>query len=137
MINSILLKRGEHDKRGNQITIHYTTVNNYLKEYFRRPRKIRKIFYLSEKQKKKIFDFCESILKKKLKPEQIFFTDESKVELGSFTRNSIRLDPGKIRKIDNNGLGYKLSWTWKAYFFGGNDESIFLWVNPIILQRCY
>ena len=27
-----------------------------------------------------------------MKPEQIFFTDESKVELGSFTRDSIRLD---------------------------------------------
>ena len=33
------------------------------------------------------------ILSKKLKPEQIFFTDESKVELGSFTHDYIRLDP--------------------------------------------
>ena len=76
--------------------MHYTTVNNYIKEYFGTPRKIRKVFYLSESQKKKRFDFCESILKKKkLKSEQIFFTDESNVELGSFTRDSIRLEPEK------------------------------------------
>ena len=69
MINSILLKRGEHDKRGKQITVHYTIVNNNLKEYFERPRKIRKVFYLSKMQKKKRFDFCESILKKKVEAE--------------------------------------------------------------------
>ena len=33
------------------------------------------------------------ILSKKIEPEQIFFTDESKVELGSFTHDYIRLDP--------------------------------------------
>ena len=95
MINSVLVKRGEVDKKGKQISVHFTTVNNYLKEYFGRPRKIRKVFYLSEKQKKKRLDFCEAILNRHLKPEQIFFTDESKVELGSFTRDSIRLDPEK------------------------------------------
>ena len=39
------------------------------------------------------------ILSKKLEPEQIFFTDESKVELGSFTHDYIRLDPN-IDKYD-------------------------------------
>ena len=78
--------------------MHYTTVNNYIKEYFGTPRKIRKVFYLSESQKKKRFDFCESILKKnKLKSEQIFFTDESKVELGSFTS---KFHPIGTRKKD-------------------------------------
>ena len=47
MINSVLVKRGEVDKKGKQISVHFTTVNNYLKEYFDRPRKIRKVFYLS------------------------------------------------------------------------------------------
>jgi len=57
MINSVLLKKGELDKKGKPISVHYTTVNNYLKEYFGTPRKIRKVFYLSESQKKKRFDF--------------------------------------------------------------------------------
>ena len=42
MINSILVKRKEFDSKGHQITIHYTTVNNYLREYYGKPRKIRK-----------------------------------------------------------------------------------------------
>ena len=53
IINSVLVKRGKLDKRGKQINVQYTTVNNYLKEYFGRPRKIRKVFYLSEKSNKK------------------------------------------------------------------------------------
>ena len=35
------------------------------------------------------------ILNKKIKPEQIFFSDESEIELGSFTNDSIKLDPQK------------------------------------------
>ena len=38
----------EVDKKGNQISVHYTTVNNYLKEYFGKPRKIRKVFFLTK-----------------------------------------------------------------------------------------
>ena len=38
------------------------------------------------------------ILEKDLKPEQIFFTDESKVELGTFTHDYICLYPD----IDND-----------------------------------
>ena len=64
MIDSVLVKRGEVDKKGKQISVHFTNVNNYLKEYFGRPRKIRKVFYLSEKQKKKRLDFSEAILKR-------------------------------------------------------------------------
>ena len=44
MINSVLVKRKELDSKGKQISVHFTTVNNYLKEYFGKPRKIRKVF---------------------------------------------------------------------------------------------
>ena len=53
MINSILEKRNEKDKNGKQMTIHHTTINRYLKEYFGKPRKIRKVFYRSEEKKRK------------------------------------------------------------------------------------
>ena len=95
MINSTLEKRNEVDKKGRQISVHYTTVNNYLKEYYGKPRKIRKVFFLSKEQMEKRKKFCQMILDKKIKPEQIFFSDESKIELGSFTNDSIRLDPQK------------------------------------------
>ena len=52
-INNLLIKRNEVDKNGKQLTIHYTTVNNYLKQHFGKPRKLRKVFYLSEEDKKK------------------------------------------------------------------------------------
>ena len=44
--------------------MNYTAVINYLKEYFGRPRRIREVFNLSEKKKKKRMDFGKSILKK-------------------------------------------------------------------------
>ena len=42
------MKKNEVDQKGQQITVHYTTVNNYLKAYFGKPRKIRKAFYLTK-----------------------------------------------------------------------------------------
>ena len=52
-INNLLIKRNEVYKNGKQLTIHYTMVNNYLKQHFGKPRKLRKVFYLSEEDKKK------------------------------------------------------------------------------------
>ena len=58
MINSVLANLKEVDKNGRPLTVHFTTVNNYLKEYFGRPRKIRKVFFLSQEQKIKRKEFC-------------------------------------------------------------------------------
>ena len=69
MINSALEKRNEVDKKGRQISVHYTTVNNYLKEYYGKPRKIRKVFFLSKEHMEKRKKFCQMILDKKIKPE--------------------------------------------------------------------
>ena len=66
-------------------------------------------------------------MKKKLKPEQIFFIDISKVKLGSFTRDSIRLDQEKkiwgketyeLRNQQQKNFE-KLIWTWEANIFLG------------------
>ena len=95
MINDLLLKRNELDQKGRQLSVHYTTVNNYLKEYYGKPRKIRRTFFLSKDQMDQRKKFCRMILDKHIKAEQIFFSDESKIELGPFTRDLIRLDPQK------------------------------------------
>lgn len=79
MINTVLVRKKETDKKGKIISVLFTTVNNYLKQYFGKPRKVRKVFYLSTEQMKKRRDFCKMILDKKIKPEQFLFTDESKV----------------------------------------------------------
>ena len=52
MINSVLIKRNEVDDEGKLITISYIIINNYLKDYYGKPKKIRKD-YLSEDQMKK------------------------------------------------------------------------------------
>ena len=100
MINSVLANLKEVDKKGRPLTVHFTTVNNYLKEYFGRPRKIRKVFFLSQEQKIKRKEFCQMVLDKKIRPEQIFFTDESLIDLGSFSHDLIRLDP--LKKWDES-----------------------------------
>lgn len=46
------------DQKGQQIMIHYTIVNNYLKDYFGKTRRIKRTIFLSEEQitkRKKFF----------------------------------------------------------------------------------
>ena len=54
-------------------------------------KKIKKVFDLSKEQKEKRVQFCEEMLKRNISREQIFFTDETKVSMGSFTEDIIRL----------------------------------------------
>ena len=53
-INSVLRKRNEVDKKGKSITVHYTTINNYLK--------IRNVFYMSNEKKRKGSNFTKGFL---------------------------------------------------------------------------
>ena len=85
MINSVLEKRNEIDGQGKQVTITYKTVNNILKKHYGKPKRIRKVFYLSEKDKEKRYNFCKRILERKINYDDILFTDESKISLGSYT----------------------------------------------------
>ena len=55
--------RKEVDKNGKKM-VHFKTVNNYLKEYFGKPRKIRRVFFMSYKRKKKRIEFCKKIIEK-------------------------------------------------------------------------
>ena len=64
MINSVLNKRNEVDKRNKPLTISYRTINNYLRQYYGKHRKIRKAFFLSEEKMDNRVKFCQEILKK-------------------------------------------------------------------------
>ena len=94
-LNNLLRKRNELDSNNKVMTVHYTTINKYLREYYGKPLKIRKVFFLSNEQMTKRKKFCEMVLNKKYKPQQIFFSDETKIELGPYTNDYIRLDPTK------------------------------------------
>ena len=60
---------------------------------------MRRVFFLSEEQKKERIKFCESILKRKIKGEQIFFTDETKIDMAPFLSDSIRLSKENQEKL--------------------------------------
>ena len=73
------------------------TINHPL-YYFRKPRRIRKVLFLSKENKKKL-EFCKKILDKNIKPERPFLVDESKIDLGPYTVDEILLD------LDDSGHG--------------------------------
>ena len=77
------------------------TVCRILKEKYRTPRKVKKVFYLSKKQKEKRVQFCEEMLKRNISGGQIFFTDETKVSMGSFAKDLIRLSDDTKKKLKN------------------------------------
>ena len=87
MINSAPRKRNEVDDGGKLITISYGTISNYLNDYYGKPKKIRKAFYLSDDQMKKRAQFCKEILKRKINYDNIMFTDECKVNQRSYTND--------------------------------------------------
>ena len=99
MINNVLRLKNERDNKGNILSISYKTVNNILKDYYGKPKKIRKVFYLSEKNKEQRFQFCKMILERKINFDEIMFTDESKISMGSYTHDFIRLDPKDQEKL--------------------------------------
>ena len=55
--------------KGNIIWIEKTAVNRYLKNSLGRPKKVRRVFYLKDKQKKEWLKFYEIILNKRIKGE--------------------------------------------------------------------
>ena len=55
-----------------------------MKDYYCKPKKIRKVFYLSEKNKEQRFQFCKMILDRKINFDEIMFIVESKMRKKSY-----------------------------------------------------
>ena len=72
IINKELKDNNVRDSKGRILTIEKTAVNRYLKNALGRPRKVRRVFFLNDDQKKERVKFCENILKKRLEVN-IFF----------------------------------------------------------------
>ena len=72
IMNSIFnkLRIKSNDK---QMKISFKTVSNYLNEVFGKHKKIRKVFFLSEENKKQRITFCQNILNKLEKNDFIMF----------------------------------------------------------------
>ena len=87
------------DSKGKIMTIEKTAVNKYLKSVLGKPRKVRRVFYLNDMQKKERVKFCENILEKRIRGEHIFFTDETKIDMAPFLNDSIRLSMENQKKL--------------------------------------
>lgn len=89
------------------LSISKPTVCRILKKEYGAPRKIKKVFYLNQKQKEQPIEFCKMMLERGIKGDQIFFTDETKIEMGSYINDHIRLskeNKEKVRKGDETAL---------------------------------
>ena len=72
IMNSIFNK-SRIKSNGKQMKISFKTFNNQFNEVFGKPKKIRKVFILSEENKKQRNTFCQNILKKLEKNDFIIF----------------------------------------------------------------
>ena len=101
IINSELENENIVDKNNKPLTINHSTICNYLKEFYGRPKKIRKAFFLNPEQMKKRIEYCQMILKRGINFDQIMFTDECIIDLSAYTNDSIRLDPEMQEELKN------------------------------------
>ena len=81
------------------------TVCRILNKEYGKPRKIKKVFFLNKKQKDERVKFCKMILEKGIKGEQIFFTDETKIEMGAYGNDHIRLSKDSKEKLKKGDEG--------------------------------
>ena len=57
------------------------------------------MLFLDDDKKKQRFEFCKKIIEKQIKGENIFFTDETMLDLSLFTYYYIRITPEKQEKL--------------------------------------
>ena len=87
----------ERDKMNMKVS--KATICRILNKEYDKPRKIKKVFFLNKKQKEERVKFCKMILDKGIKGEQIFFTDETKIEMGPYVNDHIRLSKDSKEKL--------------------------------------
>jgi len=101
IINRELEENHIVDKNNKPVMIHKSSVCRYLKDFYGKPKRIRKVFYLSPEQIQKREEFCNMILDRKINFDQIMFTDECIINLNSYTRDWIRLDSEAQEQLRN------------------------------------
>ena len=96
-IANIINKKLKED--GLNLSITKMTVCRILNKELGKPRKIKRVFYLSEKNKTKRVEFCKKMLEKDISGKNILFTDEAIIDMGCYTRDSIRLSDDSKKKL--------------------------------------
>ena len=104
IINAQLKKDKVLDYKGEILKIRHSTVCKYLDKFLGKPRKIRKVFYLSEKQKEERVKFCRMILEKEIIQKDVFWTYETQIGLFNFFDDEIRLSKDNQKKLEKGDL---------------------------------
>ena len=101
IINAELEEKNVMGPNNKPLSVHRASVCRYLNTFYGKPKKIRKVFYLSHEQMQKREDFCKMIIERKINFDQIMFTDECIIDLSTYTNDSIRLDPKAQEQLKN------------------------------------
>ena len=101
LLNEQLQRNKALDSKEKILIVSFKTICRYLNEELGTPRKIRKSFFLTKKQMEERVKFCNDILSRGLSFKDIMFTDETKIELGNYTNDYIRLSPQTREKLKN------------------------------------
>ena len=96
-IANIINKKLKED--GLNLSITKMTVCRIINKELEKPRKIKRVFYLSEKNKTKRVEFCKKMLEKDISGKNILFTDEAIIDMGCYNRDSIRLSDDNKQKL--------------------------------------
>ena len=84
------LPRYKKEKK-KQKKISLSTVNKILNKGLCKPKKIKKVFFLSTLNKEKRLKFLTFMKKNRISPKNIFFTDESNFNVSSFFNNNCKI----------------------------------------------
>ena len=79
------------------------TSSRILNKKLGKPRKIKKVFSTNNKKKQERIKFCNKILELGLRGEDLFFTDESIMDLSPFINEKIRLSKENNEKLKKGG----------------------------------
>ena len=90
-INKMLKKRG--------ISTSKSTTCNYLNNGLGKPRRIRPVFALNDKQREKRVIYCQKLIDKGILGRNIFFTDETQIKCSYAKNKQIRLSKENTEKL--------------------------------------
>ena len=102
-----MLMNEKFKKEGRKLTINHMTTCRILNKNMGKPRKMKKVFSINNKKKEERIKYCNKILELDLRGKDLFFTDESIMDLSPFVNEKIRLSKEnneKLKKGDPEAL---------------------------------
>ena len=99
--NKFNLLSKKRKEKGKQKKVSLSTINKILNRHISKPKQMRKVFFLNEKNKEQRLKFLLFMKENNISPENLFFTDESIMNLSSYfgRNNKIRVSKRTEKKL--------------------------------------